>query len=137
MEIKEQNLNIKSPYTLLLIFFLFAAASYSQQKNLPLNREWELYRVRCTVLDTLNTKPPSVVRVCDNWSHSNLKPIISFQNENRKKQKRYSLLRRKIKYESLFLVNDSADGFRLAIDPLFDLEYGKDLADSSKSFYKN
>jgi len=137
MKIKEQHSKIKGPYTLSLIFFLLASSLYSQQKNLPLNREWELYRVRCTVLDTLKTQPPAVVRMCDNWSHSNLKPIISFQNENRKKQKKYSLVRRKIKYESLFLINDSADGFRLTIDPLFDLEYGKDLADSSKSFYKN
>lgn len=40
--------------------------------------------------------------------------------------------------ESLFIVNDSTDKFKLTIDPLFNFEFGKDLADTSgEKIYKN
>lgn len=45
---------------------------------------------------------------------------------------------RKLNYENLIIARDSAEKFRLTIDPLFNFEYGKDLEDDSTDyFYKN
>ncbi|MCK6649111.1 MAG: capsule assembly Wzi family protein [Bacteroidia bacterium] len=48
------------------------------------------------------------------------------------------LIIRKLKKESLFIIRDTADKFYMAIDPLFNFELGRDMADSSgENLYKN
>ena len=45
---------------------------------------------------------------------------------------------RKINTENLIIIRDSSDKFHLTIDPLFNFEFGKDLADTSgEKLYKN
>ncbi len=108
---------------LFLLFFFIPAVLFAQQ-NLPLNRQW-------TLDDEKKIQEDSVkISSC-------FKPyIVTPVPPQRDKTK--GLLYRKIKKESLLIVKDSADRFGLAIDPLFNLETGKDLADTSgEKLYKN
>lgn len=107
---------------ILYILLLFPTLLFAQ-RNLPLNREWSSnYEKNDTIASNV---------------FSNFKPHIvkPFYQE---KDKSHSLLYRKLKTESLFIVNDTADRFYLTIDPLFNFEGGKDLADTSdEKLYKN
>jgi len=71
--------------------------------------------------------------------YTTFKPLVeSAVNIPEKKGKNGSLIYRKVKTESLFIVNDTADKFHLTIDPLFNLEIGMDNEDSlAPSLYKN
>lgn len=133
---------------------------YSQQKNLPLNREWSLgvEKIVDTILPAYittinecyspvfftNFKPYTEnsnidwAQVMDlNYAINNL-PIDKGQLYDYKKEK---YLMRKIKYENLFILRDSSDNFLLTIDPLFNFEYGKDLSNHDSvlpsTAYKN
>ena len=144
-------------YCLLPICFLQA-----QQKNLPLNREYDLNTEKSFAYHDFDNYPskskkdsnyywgPTAFRPClEGWT-LNLKSIRkmnygfnnlpyyadSFKDIDSIISKK-SLLRRKIFLQSLFIINDTADKFYMTIDPLFNFEYGRDYADSSKSFYKN
>ncbi len=133
----------KSQHKLLFTFLLFAAGticSFGQQKNLPLNREWSLQNDKyhssySNKNDTIHppTHPDSVL-YRDNSSC--FKPLI-ICHERKKDTAPKSLFIRKLKKENLILIRDTSDKFLLSVDPLFNFEYGKDLADSSRSFYKN
>ena len=117
----------------------------SAQSNLPLNREWGLgfekaggTLIQFSRIDT-SIKEPSVL---EQWTEfkpvlSAFKPYIvpiSYQEKDKSK----SIFYRKLKRESLFIVNDTADKFYLTIDPLFNFEFGKDLGDSTgEKLYKN
>lgn len=69
------------------------------------------------------------------------RPIIiepTHIDKNDSLRKATSVWKRKLKQESLFIVNDTADKFYLTLDPLFNFEMGKDLADTSgEKLYKN
>jgi hypothetical protein len=59
-------------------------------------------------------------------------------DKNDSLRKATSIWKRKIKQESLFIIQDTADKFYMTIDPLFNFEFGKDLADvSGEKVYKN
>jgi hypothetical protein len=77
-----------------------------------LNREWGL-------TDSTNQ-----------LSLSSFKPYISTPS-HKDQDKSISLIHRKLKKESLLIVNDTTDKFYLAIDPLFNFQFGRDLADKS------
>lgn len=65
------------------------------------------------------------------------KPYIVPSSHNEKEESR-SLLYRKLKQESLFIVNDTTDKFYLTFDPLFNFEAGRDFADKTgERLYKN
>src|ERR1035437_3682919 len=135
------SINILSLTGLLVCFPIFL---FSQQKNLPLNRDFE-FKLRhsegkCFEIGKIDTTEPSqIILSCPEIIHSGFKPILLSANDHKDyKASHYSLFFRKIKKENLFIINDTTDKFHLTIDPLFNFEYGKDLAnDSSKYFYKN
>lgn len=108
----------------LLLLFFFIPAWMLAQQNLPLNREWGLNDEKKIEEDS-----NQVISCFKPYIHSPIHP---------QKDKTHSLLYRKIKKESLLIVSDSADKFGLSIDPLFNFEFGKDLADTSgEKLYKN
>jgi hypothetical protein len=108
----------------LVLLFFFIPVLLTAQQNLPLNREWSLDHEK-------NPEQDSGVL------HSCFKPYI-VSPQHSQKNKTTSLLYRKIKKESLLIVNDTADKFYLTLDPLFNLEAGKDLANAiEKEVYKN
>ena len=92
---------------------------------MPLNRQWGIDDEKKMQQDSSN-------RII-----SCFKPYITPPTDPVKDKTR-SLLYRKVKKESLLIVKDSATKFCLSIDPLFNLEMGKDLADTSgEKLYKN
>lgn len=93
--------------TLYILFFL-PILLFSQQKNFPLNREW--------ALDFEKTKVENV-----NFQGC-FKPYIT-SPDHVKKDTTKSLLYRKLKKESLFIVNDTSDKFYCTIDPLFNFVF--------------
>ncbi len=120
----------------LYILFLLPTLLFSQS-NLPLNREFslsfqskKLNRLRNTCLASYNTVDLSCFR-----------PIIYSTkqiNKNDSLRKTKSIWTRKIKDENLFIVNDTTDKFYLTIDPLFNFEFGRDMADKKgENLYKN
>ena len=119
---------LNSQFSILIALFLFCLIGplFSQQNNLPLNRQSLL-----NIEKHLNHP--------DNYSHTNVKPyiesIINYDSiarlefELQKRKERISWLGRKLKQESLIFV-DTSD-FSLSIDPLFDFNFSRDLADNS------
>lgn len=133
MSIKYQVSSIKylrRTRVLFLVFCILCLNSLFAQQNRQLNREFRLDFEKdggLLTVDSINISPtlscfkPNIV-VVTYWLKDKSKP----------------LLYRKLKKESLFIVNDSADKFHLTIDPLFNFEFGKDLADTSgEKLYKN
>ncbi len=133
-------------YSLLCIACVLILNSLSAQQNLPLNREWGL-KIE---------KELSVVKTKELFVHTNnyaegWRDTISLENNtitsfrpilqpisHPKKNKTEKLIIRKIKKESLFIVQDTTDKFYMTIDPLFNFEFGKDLADATgEKVYKN
>ncbi|MBL7890010.1 MAG: hypothetical protein JNL24_10670 [Bacteroidia bacterium] len=115
----------------------FYLNTLSAQHNLPLNREWALKyestktsKLRNTCLASYNTTDLSC-----------FKPLIvskKYVDKNDSLRKATSVWKRKIKQESLFIIQDTADKFYMTIDPLFNFELGRDMADSSgENLYKN
>lgn len=108
----------------LFLLFLFIPLLLCSQQNTPLNRQWGLDQEKIFFHAT-NTY------VCP------FKPymIVPYHAE---RDTTKSTFYRKIKKESLLIVRDSTDKFYLSIDPLFNLEAGKDLSDSTgEKLYKN
>jgi hypothetical protein len=146
--------NIKSltgPKTFLVaaVFFLSILTSFSQQKNLPLNREFNVLKGNTEgfISSSKSHIDTSTITACGysiwrtppvkyNFFSSCFKPHIAPPTTNNNTLN-HSLFRRKLAEENLFIVSDSTSKFHLSIDPLFNFEYGKDLANSSKLFYKN
>jgi hypothetical protein len=129
------------------LFFFFTSflwrgggAEVFSQQNLPLNREWSLYTGReCQNAGKNDSlEPPRIYKQCYDQNTSSFFPTIQSTPLHIVKDKSRSLLYRKVKNENLIIVNDTADKFYLTIDPLLNLEYGKDLADpSGEKLYKN
>jgi hypothetical protein len=108
----------------LVLLFFFIPVLLIAQQNLPLNREWTLDHEKKIQQDS------NALRSC-------FKPYI-ITPVHPQKDKTRSLLYRKIKQESLLIVNDTADQFHLTLDPLFNFEAGKDLDNANeKKVYKN
>lgn len=115
------------------------------QQNLPLNREWGLpCKSKIEFKDSAivkidSSKFCSMMTIVAPLFHLNspFKPnIVPITHQEKDKSK--SLIYRKLKKESLFIAKDSSDRFYLTIDPLFNFEFGKDLADTSgEKLYKN
>lgn len=128
----------------------FLSSVFSQQKNLPLNREFSLNREYCRSLvfsyaDTAITesetknvhKQTTIITYFDADNSSCFKPYILSVSPESKDTSR-SWFFRKLRKENFIQVNDSNDKLQLTIDPLFNFEYGKDLKDDSSTyFYKN
>lgn len=123
---------------------LFTGTIYAQQKHIPLSHDADwLYNF----IDNRNPDQQPI--------HSGFRPIIenadkhllseySFRNSiGLAKQfdstyiapPRSKFLRRKLKQESLIIVNDTADKFHLTIDPLFIFQASDDL--NNPSYYTN
>lgn len=131
-------------YILLVLPTLLVA-----QQNLPLNREWGLQNEKNGSYtyggkDTFFTyytvgilEEARGIKPLVSGFNSCFKPYIvpvTYQEKNKSNH----LVYRKLKKESLFIVRDTTDKFHLTIDPLFNFEFGKDLADTSgEKLYKN
>ncbi|MFH1321725.1 MAG: hypothetical protein ABII90_13885 [Bacteroidota bacterium] len=137
--IKPQDLTSLSFYFFIpILLFLPVVSSLAQQQYLPLNRDAGMHL----------EKP---LNHLDKQFHTSFKPYLqvwvnksvnndSLDNQRLDKKIKRSLLYRKLKEENLIIID--ADDFYLTIDPLFNFEYGKDLADTSlwadtTHFYKN
>lgn len=135
----------------ILLFFLTAlswgdaGAELFAQQNLPLSREWglevEKYKnyIKQSSSDTIVickgcVSETIVIKPSD---YSSFKPYIvrpSFIQKNKSR----SWLLRKIKKENIIIVKDTSEKFNLTIDPLFNFEFGMDMADTSREkLYKN
>lgn len=118
----------------LLLFLLLPTLVFAQQ-NLPLNREWglgherQLNKIKEDKADTIKDEKINHLPVVTQLSC--FKPYIITPSFSVKDKSR-GFFYRKIKKESLIIVNDTADKFHLTIDPLFNFQYGKDLADTAK-----
>ncbi len=133
---------------LLYILFILPTLLCAQQ-NLQLNREWGLNVEKFGMVleggkDTSYTyETLGITEVAYGFKMTEYPLLSSFKPyivpiTYQVKDKSKSLLYRKFKKESLLIVNDSADKFHLTIDPLFNFEFGKDLADTSgEKLYKN
>ena len=130
---------------LLCIFFLFPFAVFSQS-NLPLNREFGLDNDKYRNHISKNHNGSDTLIAEKGWEskiaivHNNLscfKPYINPKqnhvDKNNPERKATGVWKRKLKQESLFIVNDTADKFYLTIDPLFNFQGGLDIADTSKN----
>ena len=130
-------------FSFLASCFLFLI-SYSQQNNLPLNREFSLNReiFRSLIKSRTDTFKSEKITKLDFYlvdSSSCFKSIIFSSPQNKKLEANsfFKKIKNKLIKENLIIFSDTADKFHLTIDPLFNVEYGEDLEDSSKSFYKN
>lgn len=120
--------------------------SLSAQQNLPLNREWGLktekelsvYKTKELIVHTNNYAEGWRDTISpENNTITSFRPIllpISYPKKNQNQK----LFIRKLKQESLFIIQDTTDKFYMTIDPLFNFEFGKDLADvRGEKVYKN
>jgi hypothetical protein len=108
----------------LVLLFFFIPVLLIAQQNLPLNREWTLDHEKSTEQDS------GILPSC-------FKPYIVMPGHAQRDKTR-PLLYRKIKKESLLIVNDTTDKFYLTLDPLFNFEAGKDLGNAAENeVYKN
>ena len=119
---------------LLYILFLLPTLVFAQQ-NLPLNREWglgherQLNKTKENKADTLKDGTINLLPVVTQISC--FKPYIVTPSFSVKDKSR-GFFYRKIKKESMIIVNDTAEKFHLTIDPLFNFQYGQDMADTAK-----
>jgi len=152
----------KNTYKIFLVLFLNspllwrgAGGEVLAQQNLQLNREWglkeEKYRSAFQNLHGVVLTTDSQTFIKDSMFNSynsitSFKPYLIPITIPKKQNERFGCfpatnlerIRLKIKEESLFIVRDTASKFYLTIDPLFNFELGKDMADSSgEKLYKN
>lgn len=121
----------------LLLLFFFTPVLLVAQQNVPLNNMQVLDLNYIVKIDSGGLSTETVLTEA---RLSFFKPLIIKPTEpERTKTKSFkSILYRKIKRESLLIIKDSSSKFSLTIDPLFNLELGKDLADTSgERLYKN
>lgn len=130
----------KLPFIFLLTsHLLFLTFLSAQQNNFSLNREWGLNFEKCrtTINDSAN---PCAYYKND---HSCFLPhtiTIKQIDKNDSLRKKTSFIKRKLKKENLIIVSDTTDKFYLTVDPLFNFEFGKDLASTDtfpEKLYKN
>jgi len=118
----------------LLLLFFFIPVLLSAQQNLPLNHVQ--YLDRSIADDSEKIVISNISEIDLNFFRPEI--ISPIEPQRTKSKSLSSILVRKIKKESLFIIKDSVSKFSLTIDPLFNLELGKDLADTSgEKLYKN
>lgn len=137
-----------------LLVFL-SQINYAQQKNIPLSNDadWLVNYLQESyiIMPPLNIKgDASVLDSFPYRIHSSFKPL--FEDEfsfskysflgskfvNQKDTIKKHWLIRKLKHESLVNVNDTADKFKLNIDPLFNFTFSKDrYAVNNDQLYTN
>jgi hypothetical protein len=135
----------------ILFFLLFTPflwrAELNAQRNYPLNREFgskfekEISSSHTSELiaESFDASSGKVVDTANRAFNtiSNFRPLIVSLVQI-KKDKSENWFKRKIKKENLIIVNDTSDKFYLTIDPLFNFEFGMDLADTSgEKLYRN
>ena len=125
----------------LTVCFCCSSQLFSQQQNLPLNSYF-------------STPEEIIIHQSDEIIHSGFKPIVQselkvvdltnnysadtsfFLAGLKKYRAEGSLLKRKLFYEHLFVVNKN--DFYLTLDPLFDFSFGKELdIEDNEMLYKN
>jgi hypothetical protein len=129
----ETNFMSKTVFALLLLLSSFIVCA---QSNYSLNKEFEIPfkekaglvpSVKASENDSLLSGSNKVTNTLDFSNAPCFKPYlvpIFIQSSD----KSHSLLYRKLKKESLFIIRDTTDKFHVRIDPLLNLEYGKDNA---------
>ena len=129
-------------------------ASIFAQQNVQMNREWGLEYER--KLNFIHSSHPTSVNTNDTLGKSNIshqsakadsvsdvvlscfKPYITKPKFSTKDKSKGTYLYRKFREESFVVVNDTADKFRLNIDPLFNFQLGIDRADTTgEKLYTN
>lgn len=120
--------------------------AFAQQNNLPLNRELNLSVERAigkndsTLIFTafrplIGSQSYTISEVCNfrglNWDGN----ICT--RELVMKKGFGTWLKTHLFYDNFLVVNDTADKFRLTIDPLFNFELGADLETLNEKLYKN
>ena len=129
-------------------------ASIFAQQNVQMNREWGLEYER--KLNFIHSSHPTSVNTNDTLGKSNIshqsakadsvsdvvlscfKPYITKPKFSSKDKSKGTYLYRKFREESFVVVNDTADKFRLNIDPLFNFQLGMDRADTTgEKLYTN
>ena len=137
----------------LYMLFLVPASIFAQQ-NVQMNREWGLEFER--QLNFIHSSHPTSVNTNDTLGKSNIshqsakadsvgdvdlscfKPYITKPKFPSKDKSKGTYLYRKFREESFVVVNDTADKFRLNIDPLFNFQLGMDRADTTgEKLYTN
>lgn len=112
---------------------------------MPLNREWGLKTERFMesggMLATVMNPDSSFSSIYSTFFTA-FKPMkLAYGYYNTKSNEKVftkKRILRKIFTESFLIVKDTIDKFHLTIDPLFNFEFGKDLADTSgEKLYKN
>ncbi len=135
------------------MLFLVPASIFAQQ-NVQMNREWGLEFER--QLNFIHSSHPTSVNTNDTLGKSNIshqsakadsvgdvdlscfKPYITKPKFPSKDKSKGTYLYRKFREESFVVVNDTADKFRLNIDPLFNFQLGMDRADTTgEKLYTN
>lgn len=135
------------------MLFLVPASIFAQQ-NVQMNREWGLEFER--QLNFIHSSHPTSVNTNDTLGKSNIshqsakadsvgdvdlscfKPYITKPKFPSKDKSKGTYLYRKFREESFVVVNDTADKFRLNIDPLFNFQFGVDRADTiGEKLYTN
>ena len=134
---------MKKVLSFLVIFNVVVA--FAQQQNLPLNREFGL--VNQKVFDGFDSnthtslKPilQSHINIDSNFDPFNTKTesyLVNLRIEEKKPRNFFGWMWRSFAYDN-FLVVDTGN-FYLTVDPLFNIEMGKDSEDQSgKTLYKN
>ena len=125
-------------YLVFTLAFLCYTAGFSQQQNLPLNREFNLLNQRIfnhQESQTHTSFQPINQSLIQKWE----KPRYSWDyliNIKKEYKRDRSWLIRKMFYEN-FIVVDTGN-FYMTIDPLFNGEFGKDNDDQTgRNLYKN
>ena len=135
------------------MLFLVPASIFAQQ-NVQMNREWGLEFER--QLNLIHSSHSSSVNINDTIGKSKInhnsakadsvsdvdlscfKPYITKPKFSSKDKSKGTYLYRKFREESFVVVNDTADKFRLNIDPLFNFQLGMDRADTTgEKLYTN
>ena len=137
-----------------LYMLILIPASIFAQQNVQMNREWGLEYER--KLNFIHSSHPTSVNTNDTLGKSNIshqsakadsvsdvvlscfKPYITKPKFSTKDKSKGTYLYRKFREESFVVVNDTADKFRLNIDPLFNFQLGIDRADTTgEKLYTN
>ena len=128
-----------------LSFTLVAELVFSQQQNLPLNREFNLVNQKVfngfnnnvhTSFQPINQSFIRLDTISDLSKSEQKYYLINISKSKKKPKHFFKWVSRTMAYEN-FMVVDTGN-FYLTVDPLFNIEIGKDTEDNSgRSLYRN